>query len=253
MPTLRDLQRAFAAHLHGTADAPTDFAVETSLPAAARLAVYRHNSRSFFDGALRSTYPVVERRVGADYFQQLSVHYRRAYPSTRGDLHWVGQRFPAFLQSHLADSPYAWLAELAALEWAIAAAAVAPDSARVGLEGLRGVAPEHLSAVRFRLIPSLATVEASVPVLTVWRANQSGVASVPVDLSSGGECVLVYRNVEDIVELRGVTPRELAFVRALRSERSLEQALDESDLALDTLQRALAHLFTDGCVAEIFS
>jgi hypothetical protein len=253
MPTLRDLQRAFAAHLHGAADAPSDFAADTPLPASARLAVYRNNSRSFFESALRSTYPVIERRVGPDYFQQLSVLYRRAHPATRGDLHWVGQHFPAFLQAHLADSPYAWLAELAALEWAIAMAAVAPDSARVGLETLRGVAPERLSAVRFRLIPSLDTIDASVPVLTVWRANQSGAASVPVDLSIGRECVLVYRNVEDIVELRGVTPRELAFVRALRAERSLEQALEESDLALDALQRALAHLFTDGCVAEIFA
>ncbi len=251
MPTLREIQSAFAAHLLTAADAPTSFVVDAAIPAAARLAVYRHNSRSFFDAALRSTYPVIERRVGTDYFKQLSAQYRDAHPSARGDLHWVGAHFPRFLAQHLADTPYAWLTELAQLEWAVAAAAVAPESERIGVDALRNVAPDSLGAVRLQLIPSLAVIEASVPVLAVWRANRDQASSVPIDLALGGECVVVHRAASDDVELRRVSAEECRFVRALHDGQSLEEALEQSALAIEALQQALARLFGDGCVAAI--
>jgi hypothetical protein len=251
MPTLLELQCEFAAHLSGDNAPSAKFVADGAIPAASRVAVYRNNSRSFFENALRGTYPVIERRVGTDYFKQLATHYREVHPSRSGDLHWIGRDFAAFLAAHLADSPYVWLAELAALEWAVAAAAVAADSARAELALLSAYPPEQLGELRFAFVPSLHTLDASVPVLTVWRGNQAGLANKPVDLSSGGECVVVHRAASNNVELRRVTPAELSFLRALQCGRRLGEALDESELPLESFQRTLAWLFADGCVAAI--
>jgi hypothetical protein len=253
MPTLRDLQGAFAAQLLDTPATPPPFVAGDAIPAASRLAVYRNNSRSFFDSALRATYPVVERRVGTDYFKQLCLRYREVHPSSSGDLHGVGRNFAAFLAEHLADSPYVWLAELAALEWAIADSAVSADSERLEIAALQGYPPDELGALRFTFVPSAHLLDASVPVLTVWRANQGESAGGPIDLSTGGECVVVHRAASNDVEMRRVALVEFRFLRALESGRPLGDAIEESELTLETLPRVLKSLFEDGLVAAINS
>lgn len=203
MPALHEVQRAFGAWLMGRTNDVPAWAAGDDISPEARLRVYRNNSRTLFDQALRSTYPVLWNRVGADYFRQLGHHYRDAHPSRSGDLHDVGRGFPGFLAAHLDGTPYAWLAELAMLEWCVADAGVAADAPAVAAAALAGLAPAHVESVRFTYVPSLRLVRGSVPVLSIWRANQPGGDGSPVDLSAGGECVLIHRSSTD-VELRPV-------------------------------------------------
>ena len=84
MASLRDLQAGFAAALrvevHAAAGAGSDAAARSfveeivggTFEPRERLQVYRNNSRVMFDGALERTYPVLQRRVGEDYFRQLA-------------------------------------------------------------------------------------------------------------------------------------------------------------------------------------
>ena len=85
---------------------------------AQRLEVYRNNAWQFFLAALERTYPVTQRRVGADFFRQLAREYRAQHPSQHGDLHWIGEAFPAWLADRMTGTGYEWLADLARLEWA---------------------------------------------------------------------------------------------------------------------------------------
>lgn len=251
MPALLELQRSFAA---GLRDAPHDaqaWAASDRIPAAARLRVYRNNSRALFVQALELTYPVLERRVGHDFFRQLTHHFRHAHPSCAGDLHEVGRPFAAFLASHLADTPHAWLAELAELEWAVAEAGVAADLPSASAADLASLAPELIEAVRFEFVPSLRRVSSSVPVLSVWRANQPESGERTVDLAAGPEYVIVHRGPRG-TELRSVARRELAFIDALAGGASLGAAIEQSDLPLEDLAGVLHWLFSDQFVAVVF-
>ena len=250
MPALHELQVSFAAGLRGTPCDVDGWAGGDGIPAAARLRVYANNSRAVFEQALEQTFPVVRRRVGDDYFRQLSHYYRRAHPSGAGDLHEVGRRFAEFLAGYLAGGPYAWLAELARLEWAVADAGVAADAGPVTAAVLAGLEPRVLAGLRLQFVPSLRRVAAQVPVLSVWRANQPGTTASAVDLAGGPEYVVVHRT-NDGVLLRGVDHDEFEFIAALDRGATLGDALERSSLDVGRLPRLLHRLFVDDAVASV--
>jgi hypothetical protein len=250
MLALLDLQRAFASGLHDATRDAGAWADGDRIPAAARLRVYRNNARAVFERALEATFPVVRERVGQDYFRQLAHFYRRAHPSRVGDLHEVGRHFSGFLRMHLADGPYGWLAELAALEWAIAESGVAADSAVATVSVLAGLAPDAVAGMQIRFVPSLQSFSSRVPVVTVWRTNQPGADRAAIDLGLGAEFALVHRGPEG-VELREIKASELDFVAALARGATLESAIETSALPLERLPGLLLMLFTDGIVAEV--
>lgn len=250
MPGLLELQRSFAAGLRGAADDVDAWAASDGIAATARLRVYRNNSRALFEQALSATFEAVRARVGDDYFRQLAHFYRLDHPSRCGDLHEVGRGFPGFLEAHLAGTPYAWLAQLAALEWAVAEAGVAPDASIATIGSLAGVPSERADRVRLRLVPSLQWLRAAVPVLTVWRSSRELPGPPAVDLAAGPEYVVVHR-ATDGVRLRQVELTELAFVEAVAGGLSLAEAIDASDLPIDRLGPLLQALFEDEAVAEL--
>ena len=113
MPALLELQRQFAAGLRGERVDAGSWVEDDGLLPAARLGVYANNSRAFFEQALALTYPVLRRRVGDDYFDQLASLYRARHPSPSGDLHEVGRAFASFLAGHLAAGERLLQAEIA--------------------------------------------------------------------------------------------------------------------------------------------
>lgn len=250
MLALLELQRAFALGLHDEAQDVNAWADGDGISAAARLRVYRNNARSVFERALEATFPVVRERVGPDYFRQLSHFYRRAHPPAAGDLHEVGRHFAVFLSVYLADSPYEWLAELAALEWAIAESGVAAESTVTEAAELAVVDPESVAGVRLRFVPSLQRVSARVPVLAVWRANQPDAGQATVDLSTGPEFILLHRTANG-VQLRGLQAAEFAFVDSLTAGATLGAAVETSALPLELLPAVLHMLFAGRMVAEV--
>lgn len=250
MPGLRELQREFAAGLRDGGRAAAPWACDDGIDGAARLQVYRNNSRALFLQSLELTYPVIRRRVGDECFRGLAGAFRREYPSRAGDLHEVGRQWPAFLAAQLARSPYAWLAELARLEWACADAAVAPDAEPATVAAFASLAPEAIAGARLAPAPSLRLVAASVPVLAVWRANQPGAAGNAVDLGAGPECVRVHRLGDD-VELCAMDAAEFALLRELSAEATLAMAVERAALPVERLAPALAALFADGCIAGV--
>lgn len=250
MASLRDLQAGLAAELRGRTGALESEIVAGGLGVAGRLDVYRNNSRAQFDGALERTYPVLRRRVGDDYFRQLARGYREQHPSRSGDLHWIGRHFPGYLAGTLAGTGYEWLAELAALEWACETALVAAREPPVSIAAFAGLDAAAVAEARLRLQASLTCVRASTPVLDVWRANQPGEDGSPVDLSKGGQCVLVCCSEAGLV-LRELDPLALEFTRALQGGAALGEAVDRAGLALEALPGALAVLFESGLVIAI--
>jgi hypothetical protein len=244
MASLRELQYSFAAALRDPAGA-------CPVRPTGNLAIYRNNVEAQFRRALELSFPVVRRRVGDDYFRQLAHHYRAKHPSRSGDLHWVGREFPRFLADHLHGSEYAWLAELARLEWACESALVAEARAAIGAERLSRHAPEALERVVFTLQPSLHLLASTFPVFSVWRANIEG-DGPPVDQSVGPEQGMILCR-HSTVEVRPVEISLFSFMTQLAAGRTLGESMTAAAMDETGLLQGLQFLFAESLVCAVDS
>jgi hypothetical protein len=215
-----------------------------------RFEVYRNNAWQFFQTALARTYPVLQRRVGPDYFRQLAREYREVHPSRRGDLHWVGAEFPAWLAGRLDGSGYEWLVDLARLEWACADAAVAPGAAPIDLTALAQFAPEDLPSLRLQWQASLRRVRSSFPIFSVWHANQDEAEPATVDLALGAEHCVVACTADRVVVYR-LDPTDFAVLGAMTEGKALGAALDSTGADANDLARVLEWAFSAGLVTGV--
>ena len=242
MASLRELQTSFAAALR-------DPAATCAVQQPDNLSIYRSNALYAFRSALESSFPVLRRRVGEEYFRQLAFLYRRRFPSRSGDLHWVGQEFSAFLLEQLHGSEYAWLADLARLEWSREQASVAPVQASISVDVLGRFAPEQLEHLVFTLQPSLKLHASDFPIFTIWSANQAENAP-PVDQSMGGECGLIRSRVDGL-EIRPLEPRLFSYLSALAAGAPLGEAVTTSGLDQEGLMTSLGFVFSENLVCAV--
>lgn len=256
-PSLADLLSRFAAvlrsHRSESGAATRELAacvIDDGLAPESRVQVYRNNVRAIFVSALERTFPVLRRRVGDAYFEQLAIEYRTRHPSRSGDLHWIGERFAPWLRTRLAGTGYEWLGDLAELEWACEESLVAEQLPAIEKAALAAIAPEKLADVRLVLQPGTRLVRSSFPVWSVWRANQPDAQGDPVDASIGPQQVVVNCG-EDGLVLHSVPADQFAFVNALASGATLAAALEYSRLDLACLPDVLAWLFAQGLVTSV--
>jgi hypothetical protein len=244
MASLRELQRSFAAAVRDPGSACAVLPPEN-------LAVYRNNAATGFRAALQRTFPVIRRRVGDDYFRQLAALYRERFPSRSGDLHWVGRDFAVFLDEYLAGSDYAWLADLARLEWSCHECSVIAEAPPAGAEQLARVAAADLEHLVFGFQPSLRLHRSSYPVFSVWQANQVDNAP-PVGQSKGSECGIA-RTRNDLPDVRALESGLFSFLSALHGGATLGEAMSQAGLAEKDLTHALAFVFGEGLATSISS
>ena len=242
MASLLELQRAFGAALR-------DPKAHCAVTPARNLSVYRNNSNLTFRFALEATFPVIRKRVGEDYFRQLAHFYREKFPSRSGDLHWVGQDFAEFLDEHLHDTEYAWLADLARLEWSREEALTVDAAPAIDAAALGRIEPAKLEHVVFELEPSLRLHTYSFPIFSVWLANQVENAP-PVDQSEGPEAGMV-RARDGGVEIRVLGPSLFSYISALAAGATLGEAMSLAELDEAGLTQALAFLFSEGLVTAV--
>ena len=242
MASLRELQASFAAALR-------DDSAACAVRPRENLSVYRNNAAISFRGALSLSFPVVRRRVGDDYFRQLAMRYRQRHPSRSGDLHWVGKGFAAFLAEDLQGSEYAWLADLARLEWSREQAAVTTTHAAISVDALARFAPEQLEHLVFTLQPSLRLHASDYPIFTIWAANQVDNAP-PVDQSMPGECGLVRARI-DGTEVRTLESSVFSYLSALAAGAPLGEAVNVAGLDQSGLVHALGFVFQEALVCAV--
>lgn len=250
MASLREVQARIAAAIRGRPAQLADEITDDGIAVDEKLRIYANNARAAFEGALESTYPVLRRRVGAEYFRQLAHHYRERHASRSGDLLWVGRDFPAFVAETEAGTGYEWLADLAALEWAREIALHSGWEAALDVQSLAGIPDESIAGTRLSLQPSLACLSSNFPVLDVWSANQGDSQGESIDLARGAQQVLVACGPEGLL-MRAVERGTFDFVCALRAGSTLGEAVATSGLSLESLPAALGLLFANGLVTGI--
>jgi len=217
---LRDLQRAFAAHLSGE-EQPT--LVAEILPAAQRLRIHRHHMLDSLASALAATFPTVEAVVGADFFRGLARAFIGQSLPSQPVLAEYGADFPAFIAGHDVARDLPYLADVARLDWALNLAFHAPASGRLAAADLAAIPADRLPLLRLSLAPGTALVASPYPLDRIWAASQPGAAEDPIDLAAGGVRLLVLSRPDDAAFVT-LPAEEAAFVAGLGEGLSLEEA-----------------------------
>jgi hypothetical protein len=234
MPSLREIQREFAAAMLAPAGTAPAFALAGGADAAERIGIYRNAMHANYRNALRASYPVVLRLVGDAFFDAAVDAFVQAHPSTCGDLNVYGGAYGDFLDgyAHAAGEPY--LGDVARLEWAVDEAQRAADATPAPealLAALAALPPERLPETRLRLDPSCRLAASAFPILHIWQANQPGADDADrVSLDEGGDRVVVRRTAEGVALAR-VGAGEHAFLAALAADAPFGAALDAAQRA----------------------
>ena len=243
-PALRDLQAAFAAQLVGRDSADLASAVVgDSIPADARLRVYRHHVGHSLGAALAATFPTVQALVGDDFFQAMARAFVAREPPTQPVLAEYGVEFPAFVAGYEPAQRLPYLADVARLDWALNVAFHSPATRRLAAADLAAVAVERLPSLTVGLSDGAALIGSKYPIDRIWHASQPGTSTDAVDLAAGRADLLVLRRADDAFFVT-LAAGEAAFVAVLIDGNALELAAAaglQADAAFD-LSMAFARL-----------
>jgi len=250
---LRDLQAAFAAHIVGADRADLVAAVAgDTIPAAARLGVYRHQVFESLGTALAATFPTVQALVGTAFFRGLARAFVRHALPQQPVLAEYGGDFPAFVAGYEAARDLPYLADVARLDWALNVAFQAQLGERLQVTDLSLLPAERLPSTSISWAAGVVLVSSPYPLDRIWEASQPGAASDAVDLNLGGSNLLVLRRSDDAFFV-SLSAGEAAFMAALARGMSLEQsagAAFEADPDFE-LSTSFARLLAWGAFAAL--
>ncbi|MCP5365683.1 MAG: putative DNA-binding domain-containing protein [Hyphomicrobiales bacterium] len=192
---LTELQNLFQGGLTGP-DEPILRHIPDSakLDRASLFGVYRNAYTQRLTEILANDYPKLASLLGQDEFRTMAHGYIAACPSHYPNARWFGRALAdGFLATdpHYAARPF--LAELAALEWALGEAFDAPDDPIVTVEDLMAIPPEHWPGLRLKLHPSVRIVHSRWGAPEIWQAIDRG--EEPQARDTAGEPVdaLIWR------------------------------------------------------------
>jgi hypothetical protein len=253
LPRLESVQAAFGAALIDPALALplARHELAAHAHAAVRLGLYRANVMAASEKALANAYPVLRALVGEDFFSALARAYARAHPSASGDLNRFGAALGTFVAGFEHTQALPYLADVAALEWAVHCAHYAADAPVVTRARVTALPPADLLSARFGVHPACAWIESEFPLARIWLAHQPGSGvDLPADLQ-GGEIALVARPLWRVEVLRS-SRGEIAALRQLRAGLDMEPVIAsglEADARFD-FPRALVRWFDHGILVE---
>ena len=194
MSPLKDLQADFKSFLLRGDERMLDRVIGSAkVSAPRRLAIYYDAYRLRLLEALDSNYPVLHAWMGDDEFEQLGLAYLEAHPSTHFSIRYFGHRLSEYLASAetYRDKPY--LAEMAALEWAMSEAFDAQDSPVVGLDAMASIPPEAWPEMRMALHASVRRLDLRWNVPAIWKTIKEEQAPGEVAAGEWPEPWLVWR------------------------------------------------------------
>lgn len=188
------------------------------------LLAHQRHARATACRALKGAYPVLALWLGDTDFEALAWWHWRAQPPARGDLGDWGASLPQALAQGRTPVAKAQAA-LATLEWAVHAAARAPDPVPgwpLGLVALQTVSPDTLW---LRPQPGLSVQPCGASSLARWLAAQPGASAGALgEMSQTCEWALVRRSGLQVV-VRPLEADQARFTRRLLAGDSLGQAL----------------------------
>jgi len=201
MPSLRKLQLGMACAVTNPrcASRYAHYLRRRGVRNEQRYQIYRNNLLVTLTAALEAVFPVIRRLVGADCFRNVALAYIRNESSRSGDIHDYGHRFAAFLETLPALDGYAYLPDVARLEWiyhSLFHSALLPALQPASLQQVPATRHADLC---LDLQPASRLFASPFPVLRIWQVNQedwTGAADVALD--EGGVRLIALRATQAV-------------------------------------------------------
>ncbi len=232
----RSPEDAFLAALVGR-QAPAGITDGRGRPAPDRLAVYRNNIAASLRDALRATFPATRRLMGDRFFDAAAIDYAAAERPASPLLFRYGATFADFLATLPGLGDYAFVPEVARIEFARVTAHHAADAEPLTGEALAGLSPEALMTVTLSPHPATALVPTPEGGLPAFQANQT-----PPEAETPAAAALVTRPALNVL-VSPLTFETAAFTQKLLDGVPLGMAAEVAGL---DLAAALAQLWSAG-------
>lgn len=227
MPDLLTLQsQVTAAILGGDMAHIADEFLAGDGDASLRLNIFRNNTFMSLTEVLMATFPVTVKLSDSRFFAYAAHEFISRHPPREARLSEFGGTFPRFLAGFDACRDYPVIAEMAALEWAIAQSLNTEEERPAPANILT---PEVIGrgGIGLRLQPNLRFSVSRWPLLGVWADHKKDEVVIATPLKPRISRVAVSTRGDDIqcVELDAA---RFAFWRSLVRGHSLEQAAERA-------------------------
>jgi len=178
---LADLQRAFARRILDGDDAILAELDQGRLTDRSTLMrVYEHAYGARLAEVLAADYEKLAQALGEEAFLALAAAYVAARPSMDPNARYFGRHMPAFLAETAPWAERPWLAELAALEWAMGEVFQAEDPPRLAIEAMAALHPHDWPSLRFDLPTDIRRLDCRHGGPEAWLALDAGAEPAPV-------------------------------------------------------------------------
>lgn len=209
-----------------------------------RFAFYRGNIRAIWLQSCTTAYPVLQRLVGAEFFEEMAQAYGTAQPSRSGDLTEFAAGIPEFIRTLDSCRDFPYLSDVGSLEWLIHRSYYQQHQTPVTLAVLATVPGNKLADVRCALQPWCALFESEWAIVDIWTAHQHSEPIFPKEVRKRSTS-LVFRQSSWKVHAEEISTGSYAALRALQAGETLGVAV-ESALSADpefAVQSAMADWF----------
>ncbi len=244
--TLQNLQAEFAESLF--LDEPRCDGVRPQ----GNLQIYQNNLFSNVTRALRTTYPLIVKLVGDEFFPLAARAYCKQYPSRSHNLDDYGAYFGSFLAEFEPTRSLIYLPEVAEFEWACHEASFAVEHAPLAIEALQKVTPDLYEHLHFILHPMIRVMKCDFPLLRIIELCK-GEINEEINLESGGVNLLISRK-DNSLSLIQLSDADCQFLTLISENNSLKDAL-EATLALDSefrLEEKLPLWVQQGVIVDFY-
>lgn len=161
----------------------------TRLGSGPGLDVYLNNYRSQLVAALESSFPQLQRWLGETAFLAAAAQHIETTPPSAWTLDAYGEDFPATIAALYPNDPEC--AELASIEWGLAAAFTTPDRALLSAKSLGAVEWE---TARFAFVPNLAMLPVTTNAAALWQSLVDGTVPPAAQRLPAPGAVLLWRD-----------------------------------------------------------
>ncbi|MBE7463815.1 MAG: putative DNA-binding domain-containing protein [Planctomycetes bacterium] len=206
---------------------------------------------------MQMDFPTVECAVGKDLFRGLVERYLDRHPSKHWSLGKLGVPFSSYLRHETGDLEIpepAFLADVAAIEWAMEEVFDEQRAEPVQLDDLLGVPPDRWAGARVQTIPALRLIECGYPAHEYIAAVRKG--ECPPVPAPKDDFVAVYRKEFSVYRLQ-LEREGYALLNALRAGQTLEEALellaDRPETDLERLAANVGAWFQDWASRGLFA
>ena len=193
------------------------------------LDIYRNNTHGARVHALEDIFPVCVKILGEEVFRLISRDYVNKDKKGMADLNQYGHKFhqhiTTLLKMQRLPEDYAYLADLAKLEYLLHSAYYADDDPAFDFKGFE----KHLTCRKPTFLKpshSLGLLQTNYPIRQIWLCNKNQLGFETVEAINESQFLLVYRK-RFKPKIFLINENEFHLIEALINAKSLQEITEE--------------------------